>query len=38
LSIKFAPEIRFEIDDTFDRMDATAALLAKDHVRQDLDD
>jgi len=38
LSIKFAPEIWFEIDDTFDRMDATAALLAKDHVRQDLDD
>lgn len=38
LTIKFAPEIRFEIDDTFDRMDATRALLADDHVRQDLDD
>ena len=38
LSIKFAPEIRFEIDDTFDRMDATRAMLAEPHVRQDLDD
>lgn len=38
LSIKFAPEVRFEIDDTFDRMDATRRLFAEDHVRQDLDD
>lgn len=38
LSIKFAPEVRFEIDDTFDRMDATRAMLAEPHVRQDLDD
>ena len=38
LSIKFAPEIRFEIDDTFDRMDATRAMLNDAHVRQDLDD
>ena len=37
LSIKFAPEIRFEIDDTFDRMDATRALFAEPHVAQDLD-
>ena len=37
LSIKFAPEIRFEIDDTFDRMDATRALFADEHVAQDLD-
>jgi ribosome-binding factor A len=35
---KFAPELRFEIDGTFDQMDATRALLAEDHVRQDLDD
>ena len=27
-----------EIDGTFDQMDATRALLAKDHVAQDLDD
>ena len=38
LSIKFAPEVRFEIDDTFDRMDATRAMLAEPHVRQDLDE
>jgi ribosome-binding factor A len=37
-SQKFAPELRFEIDGTFDQMDATRALLAEDHVRQDLDD
>jgi len=37
LSIKFAPEIRFEIDDTFDRMDATTRMLNDPHVRQDLD-
>lgn len=37
-SMKFAPELRFEIDGTFDQMDATRALLAEDHVRQDLDD
>lgn len=35
---KFAPELRFEIDGTFDQMDATRALLADDHVRRDLDD
>jgi ribosome-binding factor A len=37
-TMKFAPELRFEIDGTFDQIDATRALLAKDHVRQDLDD
>lgn len=37
-TMKFAPELRFEIDGTFDQIDATRALLAKDHVRQDLED
>lgn len=37
-TMKHAPEIRFEIDGTFDQMDATRALLAEDHVKQDLDD
>ena len=37
-SMKHAPELRFEIDGTFDQMDATAALLAEGHVKQDLDD
>jgi len=38
MTIKFAPELRFEIDDTFDRIEATRRLLADEHVRQDLDD
>lgn len=37
-TMKFAPELRFQIDGTFDQMDATRALLDEDHVRQDLDD
>lgn len=37
-TMKFAPELRFEIDGTFDQIDATRALLAEDHVRQDLED
>ncbi len=38
LTLKFAPDLKFEIDDTFDRMDATRKLLAEEHVRRDLDD
>ena len=37
-SMKFAPELRFQLDGTFDQMDATRAVLAEDHVRQDLDE
>lgn len=37
-SMRFAPELRFEIDGTFDQMDATRALLAENHVRQDIDE
>ena len=37
-TMKHAPELRFEIDGTFDQMDATRALLNEDHVKQDLDD
>lgn len=37
-TMKFAPELRFEIDGTFDQMDATRALLAENHVRRDLDE
>ncbi len=37
LNIKFAPEIRFEIDDTFDRMDATRALFEREDVKADLE-
>ncbi len=38
MNIKFAPELRFELDDTYDRMEATARMFADEHVRQDLDD
>lgn len=36
LTLKFSPEIRFVIDESFDRMDDTNRLLSQDHVRQDL--
>ncbi len=38
LALKHVPDLRFFIDETFDRMDHTRALLADEHVRQDLDD
>ncbi len=38
LSLKFAPELRFEIDDTFDRMDETRRLFSQDDVKRDLKD
>ena len=37
LQLKFAPEIRFRIDETFDRLDDTRAMFADDKVRRDLD-
>ena len=37
LSLKFAPEIRFEIDETFDRLDDTRRLFSDENVRRDLD-
>jgi ribosome-binding factor A len=38
LKLKFAPELRFEIDDTFDRIDATARLFADEKVRRDIEE
>lgn len=37
LQLKFAPEIRFAIDDTFDRLDDTRRMFSDDNVRRDLD-
>jgi len=37
LGLKHAPELRFQLDDTFDRMDETRRLLSQDAVRRDLD-
>jgi len=37
LTLKFAPELRFATDDTFDRLDRSRELFDRDDVRRDLD-
>ncbi|MEX0285162.1 MAG: 30S ribosome-binding factor RbfA [Paracoccaceae bacterium] len=37
LALKFAPDLRFRLDETFDRMDDTRRMLSQDAVRRDLD-
>ena len=37
LNLKFSPELRFRIDETFDRLDDTRAMFARDDVRRDID-
>ena len=37
LALKYAPDLRFRIDETFDRMDETRRLLSDEKVRRDLD-
>lgn len=37
VTLKFAPEIRFAIDETFDQMDETRRLFSQDTVRRDLE-
>ena len=36
MNLKFAPEVRFRIDDTFDNVSRIDALLSSDRVRRDL--
>ena len=38
MTIKFAPELRFETDHTYDRIEETKRMFAQRSVRQDLDD
>lgn len=38
LGLKFSPELRFRLDETFDRMDDTRRMLSQDAVRRDLDE
>ncbi|QFT64756.1 30S ribosome-binding factor RbfA [Roseivivax sp. THAF30] len=38
VQLKFAPELRFRVDETFDRLDETRRLFDQDNVRRDLDD
>ena len=34
--LKFSPELRFKLDETFDRIDDTRRMLGEDRVRRDL--
>ena len=36
LTLKYAPDLRFQLDETFDRMDDTRRLFAQDVVREDV--
>lgn len=38
LALKYAPDLRFRLDDTFDRMDDTRRMLEQDNVRRDLEE
>lgn len=37
MTLKYAPQLRFVLDETFDRMDDTRRLLSEDRVRRDVD-
>lgn len=37
LSLKYIPDLRFEIDETYDRIEQTQRLFDDAHVRQDLE-
>ena len=37
LALKFAPELRFQLDQTFDQMDETRRMMNQDVVRRDAD-
>ncbi len=37
INLKHSPELRFELDATFDQMEETSRLLAEDNVKRDLD-
>lgn len=37
LELKFAPELRFMLDDTFDRMDEARRLFSQETVRRDVE-
>ncbi len=38
LDLRFTPDLRFRLDETFDRMDDTRRMLEQDAVRRDLKD
>ena len=38
LNLKYAPDLRFVLDETFDKMDETRRLLSDETVRRDVDE
>ncbi len=36
LTLKYAPQLRFQLDETFDRMDDTRRMFADERVRRDI--
>jgi ribosome-binding factor A len=36
MALKFAPELRFRVDDTFDRLDETRRLFSDERVQRDI--
>ena len=38
LGLKYTPDLRFRLDDTFDRMDETRRLFNQDDVRRDVEE
>jgi len=38
LTLKFAPELRFQLDETFDRLDEARELFAREDVRRDIEE
>ncbi len=38
LTLKFAPELRFQLDETFDRLDEARELFGRDEVRRDIEE
>lgn len=36
MTLKFAPELRFQVDETFDRLDETRRLFADERVQRDI--
>jgi ribosome-binding factor A len=38
LGLKFTPDLRFQLDQTFDQMDDTRRMLSQDAVRRDIEE
>ncbi|ETW10728.1 ribosome-binding factor A [Roseivivax marinus] len=38
MTLKFSPDLRFRLDETFDRLDETRRLFSQDNVRRDIDE